>query len=222
MKGSVVSFCDHTGNMVRPWAETGYQCWCYDLQHNPGIHQNAEDNGIFWVGCDLLKGFVPLPSDVVMAFAFPACTDLSASGARWWKGKGLKALSRAIELVGRCADLCDESGAPWCLENPIGSLSTYWRKPDAQFDPCDYGGYLDPIGDQYTKKTCLWTGNGFVVPVPKPVFPVEGSRMHLLPPSENRANIRSETPMGFAKAVFEANEPVVSKRVKQERERRKP
>lgn len=201
----VVSFCDRTGNMVRPWAEAGYPCWCYDIQHQPGIHQNAEDNNIWWIGYDLLQPDVPLPASILIAFAFPSCTELAASGARWWRGKGLTKLADGIRLVGRCAELCDDTGAPWCLENPIGALSTYWRPPDAKFDPCDYGGYLNPPGDEYTKKTCLWTGNGFVVPIPKPVFPFEGSRMHFVPPSDERANIRSETPMGFAKAVFLAN-----------------
>jgi hypothetical protein len=91
------------------------------------------------------------------------------------------------------------------IENPVGRLSTCWRKPDYQFDPCDYGAYLDPPGDTYTKRTCLWTGAGFVMPKPDPVLPLEGSRMHLLPPSDDRANLRSETPAGFALAVFKAN-----------------
>jgi hypothetical protein len=38
-----------------------------------------------------------------------------------------------------------------------------------------------------------------------PVAPVEGSRMHLIPPCDNRGDLRSETPAGFARAVFEAN-----------------
>jgi hypothetical protein len=37
------------------------------------------------------------------------------------------------------------------------------------------------------------------------VEPIEGSKMHLLPPSAERANLRSATPEGFAQAVFEAN-----------------
>jgi hypothetical protein len=57
------------------------------------------------------------------------------------------------------------------LENPVGVLSSYWRKPDHTFDPCDYGGYLNPAGDAYTKKTCLWTGGGFIMPGKKPVDP---------------------------------------------------
>lgn len=92
--------------------------------------------------------------------------------------------------------------APYLIENPVSTVATYWRKPDHQFDPCDYGGYLDPAGDYYTKKTCLWTGNGFVMPPPKRVEPTEGSR---LPATHDRAGVRSATPCGFAQAVFEAN-----------------
>jgi hypothetical protein len=206
----VVSLCDHTGKMVRPWADAGYECWCIDLQHPKG---RQREGNIVWWGEDILEWFVRPGTIYAIAFGFPPCTDLAASGARWWKGKGLNGLSEAIRLVARCAELFDLMEVPWMIENPIGSLSSYWRQPDAKFDPCDYGGYLTPPGDEYTKRTCLWTGNGFVVPLPKPVFPYEGSRMHLIPPSEDRANLRSETPEGFAKAVFLANEPLVRLRI---------
>ena len=138
-------------------------------------------------------------------FAFPPCTHLAVSGARWFKTKGLGALADALQLVERCRIIAEISGAPWMLENPVSTLSTYWRKPDVTFDPCDFGGYLDPTGDAYTKKTCLWTGGGFVMPEPKPVAPTERSPIHLMPPSDDRGDLRSVTPMGFAKAVFLAN-----------------
>jgi hypothetical protein len=90
------------------------------------------------------------------------------------------------------------------LENPVGMLSSYWRKPDYTFQPWQYG-------DTYTKKTCLWTGGGFVMPdawhVRKPAGTVES--IHLMPPSADRGDKRSVTPAGFARAVFEANEPRV-------------
>lgn len=95
------------------------------------------------------------------------------------------------------------------IENPVSTLSTYWRKPDHTFDPCDYGGYVSPPADQYTKKTCLWVGNGFVMPKTRPVEPVLGSKMHFVGPSPERANLRSATPLGFAYAVFQANCPEV-------------
>ena len=202
ISGTVVSFCDLTGKMVMPWAEAGYECWCYDMQHAPGVRR---EGNIRWIGCDLNED-VLLPELCAIAFAFPPCTDLALSGARWWQGKGLKALGQAIAFVGRCAELCNMTNAPWMIENPMGALSTHWRKPDARFDPCEYAGYLEDLDeDAYTKRTCLWFGNGFVMPWPKMVFPVHGSKMHLLPPGEDRANLRSETPSGFARAVFLAN-----------------
>lgn len=201
----VLSLCDRTGKMVEPWAARGFECWCIDLQHEPGYNRAGN---IIYVGADLRKWQLPVGNGVryCIGFGFPPCTHLAASGARWFKGKGLRALSEAIELVARCAEILDEAGCPWMIENPIGSLGTYWRQPDSRFDPCDYAGYLaDPDPDAYTKRTCLWVGNGFNVPLPRPVFPVHGSKMHLLPPSDDRANLRSETPGGFAQAVFEAN-----------------
>lgn len=84
------------------------------------------------------------------------------------------------------------------LENPVSTLSTYWRKPDHTFDPCDYG-------DGYTKKTCVWCGGGFVMP-PKNRVPVtEPGYIHKMAPGPDRADRRSATPGGFARAVFTAN-----------------
>ena len=62
-------------------------------------------------------------------------------------------------------------------------------------------------GDNYTKNTCLWTGNGFLMPQPTIDEQPEDcdQRIWLMSPGHGRAAKRSETPMGFAKAVFEAN-----------------
>ena len=127
------------------------------------------------------------------------------SGAAWFRDKGISGLSDGIALVEASRRICEWAEAPWMLENPVGTLSSYWRKPDYIFNPCDYGGYLDPPSDAYTKKTCLWTGNGFIMPKKKPVEPVEGSKLHRLPPSPDRGDKRSITPEGFAKAVMLAN-----------------
>jgi hypothetical protein len=199
--GIVISLFDYTGHMVTPWAEAGYHCVCVDLQHPPG---ETNRGNITFVGADV-REWLPRYGPVKILFAFPPCTDVAASGARWFKDKGLGALIRALELFDASVRLAEGTGAPYLIENPVSTLSTYWREPDYRFDPCDYGGYLTPPGDFYTKKTCLWTGNGFVMPERKRVRPEEGSRMHRLPPSSERANARSATPKGFARAVFESN-----------------
>lgn len=162
--------------------------------------------GLWEVGGDVCE-FLPPRASYVAAFAFPPCTNLAVSGARWFAEKGLRGVIEGLETVERCRRLLEWCGCPWLLENPVSTISSYWRKPDHTFHPCDYGGYLDPPGDCYTKKTCLWVGGGFRMPERKRVEPVEGSRMHRLAPSAERADIRSQTPEGFARAVFEANRP---------------
>ncbi len=200
---TVLSLCDYTGNMVKPWARAGYPCICLDVKH---AYQEQLGDNILCLNEDV-RTWLPPKLDYEIVFAFPPCTHLASSGARWFKDKGLRKLIEGLELVERCRVICEWSGAPWMLENPVGTLSTYWRKPDYMFNPFEYAGYLDqPAVDMYTKRTCLWTGGGFKMPQMRPV--VDGktpSKMHLLPPSEDRQALRSITPEGFARAVFEAN-----------------
>lgn len=187
----ILSLCDYTGNMLKPWADSGAYCMAVDIAHDV-----FPDDGIVRVPEDIrIWGF---PTEFDWVFAFPPCTHLASSGARWWEDKGLSVLIESLELVNTCLEICKTAKVGWMIENPVGRLSTCWRKPDYTFDPCDYG-------DPYTKKTCLWTGGMFRMPDKTPVEPVLGSKMHYLPPSKNRARLRSETPMGFANAVYNAN-----------------
>jgi|SRR5882724_3958831 len=197
----IISLFDYTTIMVAPWAAAGFLCYCVDLQHPPG--KSGEGN-IVRVGADV-REWLPPYAPVEMLFAFPPCTDVAVSGARWFQDKGLGSLIDTLRLFDATVRLAEWTKAPYIIENPVSTVSSYWRKPDYMFDPCDYGGYLEPPGDHYTKKTCLWTGNGFVMPKVKRVTSVEGSRTLGFPPSKHRGNLRSATPKGFAKAVFEAN-----------------
>jgi hypothetical protein len=216
MRGTVLSLCDRTGNMVRPWLDAGYDAITVDVQDEafPEInrrHIRRDVRSLDLFGPD---------KRIVFVAAFPPCTHFAVSGARWFRDKGLDVLIEALEIVNACRKICETSGAPWMLENPVGTLSTitetYWQPPSHSFDPNDYG-------DPYTKKTLLWAGGGFVMPpVVKPgdlfaqptwVEPTEGSKMHKLPPSPDRADKRSETPMGFAEAVFRANAPHLKRKV---------
>lgn len=194
MKGTVLSLCDYTGNMVRPWLDAGYECWIVDTRHEPGEHRVGR---LVRVGADV-RDWLPPRTDYTIAFAFPPCTHLAVSGARWFRRKGLRALSESIDIFGACVRICEWTGAPWMVENPVSVIASHYRKPDFTFDPCDYG-------DPWTKKTCLWTGGGFNMPTKRRVEPMRGNWTLQFSPSPERANKRSETPMGFAKAVFGAN-----------------
>lgn len=192
--------------MVQPWLEAGYECWIVDQQHPAGL---IRDGRLVRCGVDVRAvESVVEPSRAAIVFAFPPCTHLAVSGARWFAEKGLEALHDALGLVVACKRVCEASRAPWMLENPVGMLSSYWRRPDYTFQPWQYG-------DRYTKKTCLWTGDGFIMPAPWIAHRPADVRasIHLMPPSADRADKRSITPAGFARAVFEANEPQVRSRV---------
>lgn len=195
----VLSLCDLTGNMVRPWLEAGHECTIVDLQHKPGVERE-------WlltrVGADILQWEPEGVYDVV--FTFPPCTDLAVSGALHFERKGPERLASAMRLVHRCREIAEALTDCWMLENPVSRISTEWREPDFIFNPYAYGGYLEG-GDRYTKKTCLWVGRDFRMPYVQPVSPTEGSKMHRMGPGPLRANLRSATPMGFARAVYEAN-----------------
>ncbi len=190
----MISCFDYSCVMAQPWADAGHLCYCVDIKHPPG---ETRDGNIIRIGADM-RDWLPPREPIAFAAFFPPCTDVAVSGARWFRDKGLRALIGALELFDVSVRLAEWTGARYIIENPVSTISTYWRKPDYIFDPCDYG-------DPYTKKTCLWAGRGFVMPAKQRVEATEGSKMHLLPPSANRAELRSETPPGFASAVFAAN-----------------
>ena len=201
----VVSLFDESAIMLAPWRDAGYECWAVDAAHPPGI---TVIDDFHLVGHDLTVPWMP-PFDrdrIAFVSAFPPCDHLAVSGARWFQGKGLRLLASSIVLFATAAEFCDWAGAPYLVENPVSTISTYWRKPDHTFHPYDYAGLC--MDDNYYKKTCLWTGHGFVMPPPDPMGGEPDQRIWKMPPSDDRAALRSKTPLGFARAVFAANRPV--------------
>ncbi len=210
MNAAAIFFCDRSGVMARPWAEAGYECWCVDIQHSIRRATNAlVGGGIIHSVWGDVRTF-RRPTDLPIAFfaAFPPCTHVAVSGARDFALKGGMMLRDALELFEACRQAASWSGAPYCIENPIGVLSSvpHIGKPDYLFDPFEFAGYAEaPETEAYTKRTGLWTGNGFQLPAKRPVDPIHGSAMWKLPPSDDRADMRAQTPQGFARAVFQAN-----------------
>ncbi len=175
--GSIVSLCDRTGNWPHFYRQAGYEVIQLDLTNGDDVRLLEHIRGVRGV------------------LAAPPCTYFANSGARWKRTDdqmrdGLSVVDACLRFIVACRP------AWWALENPIGKLSRYLGPPRMYFDPCDYG-------DPYTKKTALW--GEFKIPRKTPVEPTEGSKMHLLPPSADRAALRSVTPLGFSRAFFEAN-----------------
>ena len=216
----VVSLFDVSGEMVKPWAEAGYECHLFDMQHEGQTSEKYGDGQIWKHQADLTSA-TPVRwvieehckgdgKAVAFVSAFPPCTHLAVSGARWFKGKGLRALQESIGYFATAAEVIDGTGAPGFMENPMSTISTYFREPDFKFHPAQYQGYTSEFAD-YTKETWLWAFNGFVMPPmsmePDLFHEPDKTYIHHQPPGEERANIRSKTPPGFPEAVFQANRP---------------
>lgn len=143
----------------------------------------------------------------------PPCTYLSNVGNRWFNVDryGVDALKRnyyrndAIKFFMHFVYAnCDHI----CIENPVGVMSTMYRKPDQIIHPWMFG-------DAYEKRTCLWlTGlpllksTNIVNPPPRLLFKsgkTAASWYSLasnLPPDE-RSRVRSKTFPGIANAIAE-------------------
>jgi hypothetical protein len=228
----VLSLYDFTGEALKPWAEAGYECYAFDIQHDDQVVETYEGGGsIHYRHADLhdhthLNAIQDQFNDgsVAFAMAFPVCTDMAVSGAAHFKAKADRDpnfQSKAVSYAMWCGELFEDLGVPYYVENPVSVLATKWRKPNYTFHPYLYGGYIPQEEsehpewpqyiaprDAYPKKTCLWTGNSFVMPDFKPVTVEDGyARQHLKlgGKSMKTKNIRSATPRGFARAVYEAN-----------------
>lgn len=214
MKGIAIFLCDITGVMAAPWIDAGYEAILVDPQHPAGV---TVDGAVTKLGhiidhpgaWSVLRDAIQT-GRVVFVAGFPPCTDLAVSGARWFETKRHADPAfqfKAMHVVWQCQIIGELSGAPWFVENPVSQISSLWRKPDFSFNPHDFTGHC--ANDNYTKKTCLWAGGGFVMPEPfrDETLGKPDNRIHACPPSAERANIRSATPPGFARAVFLANAP---------------
>lgn len=206
-KDAAIFLCDRTGIMAQPWANAGFECWCVDLQHaqrSDKVERFAGGGCIYRVWGDIRSWRLPVRLRGRLAFgaAFTPCTELTVAGARDFEKKGGWMLADALQLFDSAEVAFSYGDFPYMLENPVGRLNSHRRAPDYSFQPWQYG-------DLWQKKTCLWTGGGFKMPKPihNEMPPGVTEKIWLMPPTEDRANLRSETPPGFAKAVFEANRP---------------
>jgi site-specific DNA-cytosine methylase len=164
------------------------------------------------VSCDLLPTEIPGPHhqgsvlDILgdrwdMMIAFPPCTHLATSGARWFKEK--REDGRQQQGIDFFMALATANIEKIAIENPIGIMSTQWRKPDQIIQPYEHG-------HEATKTTCLWLKG---LPLLTPTHVVGKGERHVtksgrslpswynLPPSKDRWKVRSKTFQGIADAM---------------------
>ena len=148
-----------------------------------------------------------------MIIAFPPCTYLTVTGNRWFNVEryGEKAIQRhkdREEAIKFFMAFANADCTRIAIENPVGIMSSTWRKPNQIVNPYEFG-------DPFEKKTCLWL-KGLpelmktnIVEVPPRKRFDSGKSMpswyaeawHL--PKDERAKLRSKTFPGIAKAMAE-------------------
>ena len=133
------------------------------------------------------------PCEWDLIIAHPPCTDLSSSGARWFSQKKADGRQQqSIDFFLRFAKAhCDKIA----IENPIGIMSTQWRKPDQIIQPWQFGH-----GE--TKATCLWL-KGLPLLIPTDIVDGREHRVLRMPPGPERAKMRSRSYPGIARAMSE-------------------
>ena len=230
MRPTVIFLYNSSDYAPRPWIDDGrFNCVSvdFDSTDHSGAHTTPQEGhtvlnidlslegALEAVQGQLLALKMSMPSLVI---SFSPCTDLAVSGAAHFARKLEANPLCQIEAV-RMARLAEKFGCPYMVENPVSVLATMWRKPDMYWHPWHFAGYCPtgphpefpeviPTRDRYNKKTCLWTGNGFVHPVPcelSPLADINPGHALLGGKSARTKYIRSLTPRGFSQAVFDCN-----------------
>ena len=200
----VLVACEESQAVCNEFRKLGHEAYSCDIVPCSGGHPE-------W---HLQQDVLPLLKEKWdMIIAFPPCTYLTVTGNRWFNidRYGEKAIQRhkerkdAIDFFMAFANADCEKIA---IENPVGIMSSEWRKPNQIINPWQFG-------DAFEKKTCLWLKG---LPELKPTNIVEipprkrfdsGKSMpswyaeawHL--PKEERAKLRSKTFPGIAIAMAE-------------------
>ncbi len=176
--------CEESGIVTKAFRDKGHEAFSCDVPETSGSFPEYH----------LQQDLIPLLGEKWdMIVAFPPCTHLAASGARWFSQK--RQDGRQQQAVKFFMAIANCSCPKICIENPVGIMSTIWRKPDQILQPWQFGH-----GE--TKATCLWLKN---LPNLKPTNIVEGreQRIWKMPPGPNRWKERSRTFEGIAQAMAE-------------------
>jgi len=172
--------CEYSGAVRDAFIKRGHDAISCDIlpTEKPGPHIQGDVTEVLNQGWDMM-------------IAFPPCTHLAVSGARWFKEK--QADGRQAKALDFVRLLMNAPIPRIAIENPVSIISSHIRKPDQTIQPWQFGH-----GE--TKRTCLWLKN---LPKLTPTNIVEGreQRIWKMPPSADRWKERSKTYQGIAEAM---------------------
>lgn len=173
--------CEFTGVVREAFTLKGHNAYSCDLL--PTLIKSDKH-----IICDVLQ---LLDREWDMMIAFPPCTHLAVSGARWFHLKQQEQKD-ALDFVNH---LMNADIPKICIENPVGVISTYVTKPTQIIQPFEHG-------HPYTKKTCLWLKGLVKLKPSNIVLPSNGSFAHKISGKDVYGKkARSKTFLGVAKAM---------------------
>ncbi len=199
--------CEFSGTVRDAFAAKGHDVISCDLlsSDQPGAHYQGD---VF----DIMN------NSFDMMIAFPPCTNICSSGARWFKEKRVD--GRQQQGIDFFMKVVNADIPKIAIENPIGIMSTQYRKPDQIIQPWQFG-------HPHSKATCLWLKNlSKLIPtnILEPTWTKNlssrgkktdvchnrpqirwenqtASGQNKLPPSKDRWKLRSITYQGIAEAM---------------------
>jgi len=183
--------CEESQIVTRAFRDRGHEAYSCDILPTSGMHKK-------WHIQDDVSEYLNNSWD--MLIAFPPCTDLAVSGARYFEQKRLD--GRQQKAIDFFMQFFSTNTPKVCVENPVGIMSTVFRKPDQIIQPWYFG-------HPESKQTCLWLVN---LPLLIPTNILERRKVwdnqtpsgqNKLGPSVDRAKIRSKTYAGIAEAMAE-------------------
>lgn len=200
----VLLACEESQAVTKELRKLGYEAFSCDILPCSGGHPE-------WHLQQDVKEV--LKQDWDMIIAFPPCTFLTVTGNRWFNidkygDKARKRHKDREEAIEFFMMLANADCPRIAIENPVGVMSSYWRKPNQIVNPYQFG-------DPFEKKTCLWlkglpelVPTDIVEPAPRtqfesgksmPTWYAEAWKL----PKEERSKLRSKTFPGIAKAMAE-------------------
>ena len=212
----VIVACEESQRVCIAFRKRGHEAYSCDIQDPSGGHPEWHILG------DALKAIEGGRVNTMdgkthdigrwdLLIAHPPCTYLTLAGNKWFKPEFAdrfpdrqKQRKEAVDFFMAIANAdCDKIA----IENPVGVMSSLWRKPDQYIEP-----YL--FGDPEKKKTGLWLKG---LPLLKPTNIVEPVIIHcksganeprwhmetMRLSKEERSRARSRTFLGIAEAMAE-------------------
>ena len=186
--------CEESQEVTKAFRRMGHEAYSCDLIECSGGHPE------WHLQMDVFDAIKLKKWDI--GIFFPTCTYLTVSANKWYKDQPPRKSGTLVGAERRAARIlaidffmrlynCEIPKI--VIENPIGVMSTEFRKPDQVIQPWMFGH-----GE--TKATCLWL-RGLPKLVPTNIVAGRIQRLHLLPRTPDRAKLRSRTYTGIAQAM---------------------